>query len=154
NLTSGFTPDPYNANVTAGGSLDASSVGSTCVGHIASAPDYRLNWTAGNGSLPLIISATSESDTTLVINDAQGNWVCNDDGGGDQGLNPGVTFNNPASGQYDIYVGTFGNDTAPATLHISELQAGGPAGGGGSSSGDSPDVSATPTYGTVNLTSG
>lgn len=152
NLTSGFTPDPYNADVTAGGGIDASTVSQQCVGRVAGPPDYRLNWTAGSGSLPLIISATSGADTTLVINDAQGNWVCNDDGEG-QGLNPAVTINQPSSGQYDIWVGTFGEDTAPATLHISELQAGGP-GGGSASNGGSPDMSLAPTYGTVNLTSG
>ena len=146
NLRSGFTPDPYNANVTAGGSIDASVVGSDCVGHIAGPPDYRLNWTAGDGSLPLIISATSEEDTTLAINDANGNWVCNDDA---NGLNPSVSFDHPSSGQYDIYVGTFGEDTAPATLHISEIQSGGDASDSGS-----PDPSLTPTFGTVDLRAG
>lgn len=145
-LTSGFNPDPYNADVTAGGGIDPSSLGQNCVGRVAGPPDYRLNWTAGNGSLPLIISATSESDTTLVINDAQGNWVCNDDGEG-QGLNPVVRFDHPTSGQYDIWVGTFGEATAPAVLHVSELTAGGGQSG-------SADPSLDPTYGAVSLHSG
>lgn len=155
-LRSGFTPDPYNANVTAGGGLDAQNASSNCTGHIASAPDYQLNWTAGSGSLPLIISATSSADTTLVINDANGNWICNDDGDG-QGLNPVVRIEHPASGRYDIYVGTFGESTAPAALHVSELHPGGPGGGssnGGSADAGQPDYSANPTYGSVNLHAG
>jgi len=150
-LRSGFTPDPYNANLTAGGGLDASNADQNCNGHIASAPDYQLNWTAGSGALPLIISATSDADTTLVINDAQGHWICNDD---TDGLNPAVRIDNPASGRYDIYVGTFAEDTAPATLHISEIQSGGPSGGGGSGDNGQPDFSANPTYGSVNLRAG
>ena len=35
-----------------------------------------------------------EANTTLVINDAQGNWVCDDDGGTNN-LNPAINFANP-----------------------------------------------------------
>lgn len=121
-LTSGFTPDPRTQAIAAGGSIDASvAVNEQCRGWIARAPDYRLNWTAGSGSLPLILSVDSDSDTTLVVNDAQGNWVCDDDGG-NEGLNPAITFTNPPSGQYDIWVGTYSQgDLQDSTLHISEL---------------------------------
>ena len=85
------------------------------------APDFRLNWTAGSGALPLIFSVASEADTTLVINDAQGNWVCDDDGG-NAGLNPSISFTAPASGQYDVWVGTYSEgDLQSSTLNISEL---------------------------------
>jgi len=56
-----------------------------------------------------------------VINDPSGNWICDDDSGGS--LNPRVQITNPASGQYDIWVGTFGGGTASATLQVSELGA-------------------------------
>lgn len=122
-LTSGFLPDPHTVSIAAGGSLAASNLGvAGCVGSIASAPDFRVNWTAGSGALPLIFSVASESDTTLVINDAGGNWVCDDDSG-NAGLNPSITFNQPASGQYDVWVGTYSSDAGlpPSTLHVSEL---------------------------------
>ena len=122
-LTSGFQPDPHTVSIAAGGSLDAANIGVVgCVGRIASAPDYRVNWTAGSGALPLIFSVSSETDTTLVINDAQGNWVCDDDGG-NAGLNPMIRFDQPASGQYDVWVGTYGEteNLPPSTLHVSEL---------------------------------
>lgn len=119
----GFGPDPYVVRVAAGGSIDASAgVNAQCRGGIARAPDYRVNY-VHMGNLPLIISVASEADTTLVINDAQGNWLCDDDGGS-EGLNPAITFTNPPSGQYDIWVGTYApGDLQDSTLHISELYA-------------------------------
>jgi len=120
-LVSGFTPDPHTQTIAAGGSIDASTVAQGCLGFIAQAPDYRVTWTAGSGSLPLIFSVNADADTTLVINDAQGNWVCDDDGG-NEGLNPSISFANPASGQYDVWVGTYSSgDLQDSTLHVSEL---------------------------------
>jgi hypothetical protein len=122
-LVSGFEPDPHTQSVAAGGDLDASALGGTCVGWVARAPDYRVNWTAGSGNLPLAFSVASEADTTLVINDAEGNWVCDDDGG-NNGLNPAITFSQPVSGQYDVWVGTYAQgDLQPSTLNVSELYA-------------------------------
>lgn len=120
-LTSGYQPDPHVQAIQAGGGYDASQLQAGCVGWIARAPDYRVNFTAGNAGLPLIFSVGSSADTTLVINDAGGNWVCDDDGG-NEGLNPSITFAAPASGQYDVWVGTFAQGQfQPSTLHVSEL---------------------------------
>lgn len=117
-LTSGFTPDPHQVAVQAGGNYNAYQI-PNCVGWISSAPDYRVSFTAGDNNLPLIFSVQSDSDTTLVVNDASGNWVCNDD---TNGLNPAVTFSAPTSGQYDVWVGTFSEgSTQPSTLSVSEL---------------------------------
>ncbi|MGE0044993.1 MAG: peptidase S1, partial [Hyphomonadaceae bacterium] len=99
-LRSGFTPDPYVVNLQSGGNINVSQNISGCLGYITRQPDFRLHWQAANYGLPLIISVASNSDTTLVINGPNTQWYCNDDGG--QGLNPSVTFSNPASGQYDI----------------------------------------------------
>jgi hypothetical protein len=39
-------------------------------------------------------------------------------------LNPAITFANPTSGQYDIWVGTYAEgDLQPSTLNVSELYA-------------------------------
>jgi hypothetical protein len=117
-LTSGFTPDPHQVAVQAGGTYQAYQI-PNCTGFISTAPDYRVNFTAGDAGLPLIFSVQSDADTTLVINDAGGNWVCNDD---TNGLNPAVTFSAPTSGQYDVWVGTFSEgSTQPSTLSVSEL---------------------------------
>ncbi len=118
NLNSGFTPDPYTVAITAGGTIEASNLSSSCRGMIANAPDFRLNFSAG--SMPLYISAYSSADTTLVVNGPDGSWYCNDD---TNGLDPSLGWGNPQSGQYDIWIGTYGtnSDLASSTLHISEL---------------------------------
>jgi hypothetical protein len=119
NLRTGFEPDPNVIAVQSGGNLDASRLDSTCAGFITSAPDVRLVYTAGD--LPLILSVASRSDTTLVVNGPDGRWYCNDDGGVN-GLNPAVRFNHPASGRYEIWVGTYGHAALQdARLNISEL---------------------------------
>ncbi len=41
-LNPGFLPDPHQAQVVAGGTINAASVNNACVGMIANAPDYRL----------------------------------------------------------------------------------------------------------------
>lgn len=118
-LNSGFTPDPRVVSLRAGGDRPASQAASNCAGFITSAPDVRLNYEAG--SLPLIISVAASGDTTLVINGPDGRWYCDDDGGVN-GLNPAVRFNNPSSGRYEIWVGTYSDGrTQDARLHISEV---------------------------------
>lgn len=116
-LNSGFTPDPHRVNLTAGGSIQASSAAQNCSGMVAAAPDYQITYSAG--SLPLVIRTQSGTDTTLLVNGPGGEWYCDDDSGG--GTNAQVRLNKPASGVYDIWVGTFGNGTASASLLITEV---------------------------------
>lgn len=118
-LRSGFTPDPRVVSVRSGGEIDAQTIGPDCQGFISDAPDLRLFYTAG--SLPLIISVASATDTTLVVNGPDGQWYCDDDGGVN-GLNPSIRFEEPDSGRYEIWIGTYGSTAnARARLHISEL---------------------------------
>ncbi|CAN5212809.1 peptidase S1 [soil metagenome] len=122
NLRAGFTPDPMVVRMTAGGDInsnDASSLGGECVGMITDAPDYRINYTAAPG-VKLTIRIRSQSDTTLVVNGPNGNWYCNDDIG--SSTNPGVVYRTPQSGVYDVWVGTYGSDPAPAEIRITELE--------------------------------
>jgi len=120
NLSANFAPDPYRVNVTAGGNIPAERLGgSQCTGTIADAPDVRLNYRAGQG-LPLFLSVQSSADTTLVVNLPNGQWACNDDF---QGLNPGLVFRTPQSGQYAIWIGHFDRGRSiPAQLVISEVE--------------------------------
>jgi hypothetical protein len=109
-LSAGFTPDPAELEIVAGGSVNASNVG--CSGMISNAPDARLIWSGGR----ITIGARSGSDTTIVVNAPNGQWYCADD---TNGLNPAVTLS--GSGQYDIWVGTFGGGTASAVLYATEF---------------------------------
>jgi hypothetical protein len=118
-LRTGFTPDPQLISIRSGGEINAQSISSACTGFISSAPDVRLNYTAG--TLPLILSVAAGADTTLVVNGPDGRWYCDDDGGVN-GNNPMVRFSAPQSGRYEIWIGTYGNSSLqPGQLHISEL---------------------------------
>ena len=119
-LNAGFAPDPQVVNLRAGGDRNAQNLSSSCRGFVTNAPDVRLHYSSGN--YPLIISVASGADTTLVVNAPDGSYYCDDDGGVN-GLNPAVRFNNPQSGRYEIWVGTYSSGTTqPAELHISEVE--------------------------------
>jgi hypothetical protein len=119
-LRVGFEPDPREVTVDAGGNRDARAMRANCSGMIDfSRPDVNLTYTQGTGQFPLYIGAVSQADTTIVINDPQGNWHCNDDY---EGLNPGVVFQRPMFGTYNIWIGTLDRGpTQPATVRISEV---------------------------------
>lgn len=119
-LTAGFTPDPYSATITAGGSISATPLGADCKGYIANAPDIQLNYQSA--TFPLIFSVGAIVDTSLVINLPNGSWLCDDDSG--DGLNPMLKIMSPSSGIYDIYVGTIASSSSPSSvLYISEQAA-------------------------------
>ena len=112
-------PDPYVVRLHSGGRIDAARLGPACSGFIADAPDVRLAYMSGR--LPLIISAVSEADTTLVVNAPDGSWHCNDDSRPGS-LNPSIRFAAPLSGRYEIWVGSrAGPQAHPARLEISEI---------------------------------
>ncbi|MGY6531271.1 peptidase [Glycocaulis sp.] len=172
-LRAGFPSDPHTVDLQSGGSIRANTLRDNgsgnadrdgrCAGYIADAPDFSLHFTSGTGVLPLRIGAASGADTTLVINGPDGSWYCDDDGG--EGLNPLIQFNNPETGRYDIWVGTFGSASlADARLFITEFRnmsassvgygssSGGSSSGGGSVSG--PDWRLNPSYETISLRGG
>lgn len=115
-LSAGFTPDPHVVQITAGGSTHLGACGAELAGFVSVAPDFDLYWSGQSGRLT--IAAESSADTVILVSDPNGNWLFNDD---HNGLNPAVVIQNPAEGLYDIWVGTWGSDTAPARLIITEL---------------------------------
>jgi hypothetical protein len=119
-LDSGFLPDPAQYSGTSGGTCDVSYLGGGCTGYATSAPDFRLNYSAGSSLLRFYFE--SADDTALVVNDPYGNWYCGDDSYGT--LNPSVDFNSPApGGTYDIWVASYDAGTYhDGTLSITEIQ--------------------------------
>ncbi len=116
-LRAGFMPDPRTVTVRAGGDSHFGG-GGGCPGGgwFANAPDYRVHYTAGGYALTIWISAPG--DTMLLVNDPAGQWYCNDDY---NGLDPLIRFNNPRSGQYDIWAGTYNRSRVHrSTIYISE----------------------------------
>ncbi len=119
-LSPGFTPDPFSVSLLSGGANDvaAQAVGENCVGYAATAPDYSLNLTGDSTQLRIFF--VGEGDTTLVIRDPSGEFICNDDSFGTR--NPTIDFRNALAGQYDIWVGSFStSDLVGGTLYITEI---------------------------------
>lgn len=107
--------------IQAGGPIVADEFLPTpCRGHIASAPDFDLDYQASGIALHIYVE--SDSDTTLAVTAPDGQWHCADD---DNGLNPALAFDAPGSGIYRIWVGTYRDSGAErATLFISETPPG------------------------------
>lgn len=167
NLSAGFTPDPKTITVTSGGSIDASTVSSGCVGMVARAPDIQISYEAG--SLPLSFSTNSSVDSTLMINGPDGRWSCDDDSGSGA-LDASLTFRNPRSGIYDVWVGAYGGNSGSVDLYVSELGRDGSSASAGSSAGNAqnnvysgaqtsrsggyPDATLNATFGNAALSAG
>lgn len=123
-LPAGFDDDPRVITVMAGGSVDLSaSTMFSCNGFVSDTPDYQIDYSTGSADLSLSFFAESEVDTVLLINAPDGQWHCNDDFGGDFGLTAGLTFEQPMTGIYDIWVGVYDDDDnfSESELYITEL---------------------------------
>ena len=116
-LAAGFVPNPFTIAIVAGGAEDIDRLGH--FGSVADAPNLSLLYEAG--VFPLTISVTeAEADTVLLINDPSGAWHYNDD---TTGMHPAITFSRPASGRYDIWIGTFLDDSpVDSVLAITEAR--------------------------------
>ena len=143
-LDAGFMPDPKTASVTSGGKIEV-DVGGCAYGYVANAPDVDLYYTTSGGS-DLFIYVDGEGDTTLLINAPDGSWLCDDDGFGDG--DPIVRIPDADDGLYDIWVGSYSNDSHDAILHISEIDP------GSSTSSSVPDYTLEPAFGTATLEEG
>lgn len=123
-LRAGFVPDPQTVPVVSGGPVDvnAQNLGSDfCRGYASSPPDYRLHWSGSSSNLRIFFVAAGSEDTTLIVNDPQGRWRCNDDSPYG-GLNPLVDVAGPPEGQYDIWVGSYvSGQYIDGTLYFTEL---------------------------------
>ncbi|MBC7171223.1 MAG: peptidase S1 [Polyangiaceae bacterium] len=124
-LAPGFTPDPRVINVVSGGNIDVSTLnlGAGCTGWVTRQPDAIVHVQNGTSQLlRFFVRANGNGDTTLVINDARGNWHCNDDVSGNN-LNPLVDIANAGPGQYDVWIGSYRNgEQLGGSLNITELQ--------------------------------
>jgi S1-C subfamily serine protease len=110
-LSAGFEPDPFTVEIQAGGDVDANylNLGWECTGFATSQPTFRINWTGAVSNLRVFfITSDPNADTTMLINDPEGRWYCDDDS-----LNtpqPSVDIPEPVEGQYDVWVGSYNPD--------------------------------------------
>ncbi len=92
--------------IVPGGSTAVEDLGAGCTGYIyEEQPDLKVVLDAASSQLGIFVN--SNIDTTLVVNDPNGAWHCNDDSNYLSNSNPGVLFDNPDDGTYDIWVGTY-----------------------------------------------
>jgi hypothetical protein len=128
-LAPGFMPDPHTARGTSGGAIDASTLNATCRGWISQQPDHLFVAQGAFANLRLMVNGASQ-DTTLVVQRADGSYVCDDD---TEGRDP-VVAGGFAPGIYKIWVGSYSRgQSIPYTLGVSELASSMPStlGGGG-----------------------
>lgn len=138
-LTTGFTPDPWAFNLTAGGGRNPVNVadlgmvdaetGRACGrSFVTRRPDFHFTFNAGQrfSLLRFYVITRNNVDATLVINEPNGQWRCNDDHGRGAGWGnptmPTLDFVNPPAGRYDIWVGTYdASANNEAELFVTEL---------------------------------
>ena len=104
NLKAGFPLDPFVASLNGGGEIDASTLDETCVGFIAEAPSFTVNWEGEVEAFDIFYH--SDFDPTLVLQLPDGSYLCNDDAS-DNLLDPELTVAAPAEGQYNLWVGSY-----------------------------------------------
>ena len=106
-IQAGNPLDPFIVSVNGGGSFDASLLGGDCSGYINVQPVLRVDW-EGQADMSKIFFF-SDHDPTLVIQAPDGEFYCNDDAS-DLLLDPSISFENPADGTYNIWVGSYAPD--------------------------------------------
>jgi hypothetical protein len=116
-LTSPWRPNPHQVTLVAGGDQQVSNIVSGCTGWITGQPDFVMTLYAPNGTRSFDITATSGADVTLIVQGPDNQFTCNDDS---DGANPRVSFANPQSGAYAVWVGTYADEDADAVLSFTE----------------------------------
>ena len=117
-LAPGFQPAPFTIQITGGGRNQVADhiEGDQCHGFVAEAPDFSIY--LSDAFAEIWFAVFSPSNTTLLVNAADGSWHCNDD---HLGWNPGIGFSLPLDGLYNVWVGSAeeGNYAA-AILYVTE----------------------------------
>lgn len=121
---------PQTYSVVAGGDIDLLTCPETLgVGYVIQSPDFELALSGNAQGADVTVSVLSQCDPVLLINDASGAWLFNDDFNGD--LNPSIVLSGAMDGVYDIWVGSLGTESCDATLQIAGPASAAPGGKGG-----------------------
>jgi hypothetical protein len=122
-IAPGFTPDPIKIAVVSGGTVDISqqNLAAGCTGFATSQPDFNFRLSGTSAFLRVFVDAVQQNkDTTLVINTADGHWLCNDDSYG--GNRPSIDLRNAGEGLYNVWIGSYESGVqARGRLNITEL---------------------------------
>lgn len=82
-----------------------SDMGRSCAGIIPVTPDLDLFVPVADLGPIEVRLDSAEADPTLAIFTPDGEWLCDDDGGG--GLNAAIRIHAPEPGRYAVFLGTF-----------------------------------------------
>lgn len=115
-LQAGFVLDPFLVSLNGGGEVAASTLDETCVGYINDKPVLTANWEGATDLLRIFFY--SDSDSTLVIQQPDGSYLCADDVD-ENVLDAEVVAEQPAAGTYKVWVGSYEpNQLIPGLLVI------------------------------------
>ena len=91
-------------------------------GYAPQAPQYSFHL-SGMSGYELDLSVQADCDTVMVVNSADATWYFDDDSGGS--LNPALRIPGGAGleGRLDVWVGTYGGGSCPATLTARSVSA-------------------------------
>jgi hypothetical protein len=120
-LGNDFGTDPHSVTIVAGGAVNSNYLGGECSGFVSEGPDFRLIWEGAPARLIFYFEPNEEgADPTILVSLPDGAWECNDDI--EEGnLNPMALVSDAQPGQYDIWVGSYGEgDYIEGTLHIAD----------------------------------
>ena len=100
------------------GGTDIGTCGLPGTGYASAAPNFTMYLSGMQSYGRLEIEVDSGCDTTLLVRDAYGQWYFDDDSGGN--LTPELNLRNMAGleGRIDVWVGTYGNATCPASVEF------------------------------------
>ncbi len=103
-------------DVEAGGPFSPGTCHAECYGFVSAQPDLVVTT---DGASALRIAGQADTDTTLVVRDADGTFTCNDDS--PNGADPEVQVRGDA-GPYAVWLGVYGPaGTAPARLIVGAM---------------------------------
>lgn len=111
-LTTAFEPNPLIVRLVAGGGRALDRLGFR--GRIADTPDFEVFYQAGRRALVFSVRE-AEGDTVMLIRGPDDDYYYDDDSVGND---PVIRFENPKTGWYTVWVGTFGTRLLRAALAI------------------------------------
>ncbi|NKX46459.1 hypothetical protein [Roseicyclus persicicus] len=109
-----YAGQAFSAAATGGSDLSACGIPGAR-GYAADAATMSLHLSMMDG-YALTVGVQSDCDSTLLLHTPDGGWVFDDDSGGS--LMPELTITGPGrlNGRVDVWIGTYGGGSCPATI--------------------------------------
>jgi len=111
-----YSPRAFSTVASGSAALSSCNIPGTR-GYANDAATMSLNLSMMDG-YELVLDVQSDCDSTLLVNAADGSWEFDDDSG--EGLMPRIAIADPSrlNGRVDIWIGSYGGGTCPATITL------------------------------------